>query len=53
MFRIISYMFGVRHARLENLGEGRQNHLSQLHRHKALLYICRHYKNNGKIRWWV
>ena len=47
------YMFGVRHARLENLGKKRKNHLSQLHRHKALLHICRYYKNNGKIRWWV
>ena len=45
MFRIISYMFGVRHARLENLGKRRKNHLSQLHRHKTLLYICRHYQS--------
>ena len=48
-----AYMFGVRHARLENLGEGRQNHLSQLHRHKALLYICRHYQSVRTIRRWI
>ena len=50
MFRIISYMFGVRHARLENLGKKRKNHLSQLHRHKTLLYICRHYQSIRTIR---
>ena len=44
-------LLAIRHARLENLGKKRKNHLSQLHRHKALLYICRYYKNNGKIRW--
>ena len=44
---------GVRHARLENLGKKRKNHLSQLHRHKALLHICRYYQSVRTIRRWI
>ena len=47
---IIVYICGFRHARLENLGKRRKNHLSQLHRHKTLLYICRHYQSVRTIR---
>ena len=50
---VVVTLFGVRHARLENLGKRRKNHLSQLHRHKTLLYICRHYQSIRTIRRWI